>query len=105
MTGNTRNTLDLSVIPLVKSMTHLPVVVDPSHATGRRDLVLPMSLAALAAGADGLLVEVPAHPRQLSVTARSRSISTNSAASCPLQDGSCRHFGEMRPNGRSLSAR
>lgn len=59
---NTRNTLDLSVIPLVKSMTHLPVVVDPSHATGRRDLVLPMSLAALAAGADGLLVEVHCSP-------------------------------------------
>ena len=59
---NTRNTLDLSVVPLVKSMTHLPVVVDPSHATGRRELVLPMSMAALAAGADGLLVEVHASP-------------------------------------------
>lgn len=59
---NTRNTLDLSVIPLVKSMTHLPVAVDPSHATGRRELVLPMSLAALAAGADALLVEVHCAP-------------------------------------------
>ncbi len=59
---NTRNTLDLGVIPLLKSLTHLPVVADPSHATGRRDLVLPMSLAAIAAGADGLLVEVHCDP-------------------------------------------
>lgn len=57
----TRNTLDLSIVPLVKSMTHLPIIVDPSHATGRRELILPMSLASLAAGADGLIVEV--HPR------------------------------------------
>jgi 3-deoxy-7-phosphoheptulonate synthase len=60
----TRNTLDLSAIPMLKSLTHLPVVVDPSHATGISKLVKPMSLAAVAAGADGLIVEVhndPAH--------------------------------------------
>ncbi|HYL69796.1 MAG TPA: 3-deoxy-7-phosphoheptulonate synthase, partial [Candidatus Dormibacteraeota bacterium] len=56
----TRNTLDLAAVPLVKSLSHLPVVVDPSHATGHRHLVPSMSLAALAAGADGLVVEV--HP-------------------------------------------
>lgn len=56
----TRNTLDLSAVPVVKSQTGLPVVVDPSQGTGRRDLVEPMSLAAIAAGADGLLIEV--HP-------------------------------------------
>ncbi len=56
----TRNTLDLSAVPLIKGLSHLPVVVDPSHATGKRDLVAPMSLAAVAAGADGLLVEM--HP-------------------------------------------
>ena len=56
----TRNTLDLSAIPLVKRLTHLPVVVDPSHSTGQAALVTPMCLAAIAAGADGLLVEV--HP-------------------------------------------
>lgn len=56
----TRNTLDLSAVPLVKSLSHLPVVVDPSHATGDRRLVIPMARAAVAAGADGLLVEV--HP-------------------------------------------
>ena len=56
----TRNTLDLAAVPLVRSLSHLPVVVDPSHATGHRALVPPMALAALAAGADGVLIEV--HP-------------------------------------------
>ena len=56
----TRNTLDLSAIPVVKKLSHLPVIVDPSHATGIREKVLPMALAAVAAGADGLTVEV--HP-------------------------------------------
>ncbi|MDO7788629.1 3-deoxy-7-phosphoheptulonate synthase [Desulforamulus aquiferis] len=56
----TRNTLDLSAVPLVKGLSHLPVIVDPSHATGKRELVVPMSLASVAAGADGLLVEM--HP-------------------------------------------
>jgi 3-deoxy-7-phosphoheptulonate synthase len=57
---HTRNTLDLSVIPAVQSLSHLPIIADPSHGTGKRDKVLPMSLAAIAAGASGLLVEV--HP-------------------------------------------
>ena len=60
----TRNTLDLAAIPLLKSMSHLPVIVDPSHATGISAIVKPMSLAAAAAGADGLMIEVhndPAH--------------------------------------------
>jgi 3-deoxy-7-phosphoheptulonate synthase len=56
----TRNTLDLSAVPLVHSLSHLPVIVDPSHATGHRHLVPSMALAAVAAGADGLLIEV--HP-------------------------------------------
>ena len=60
----TRNTLDLSAVALAKRSTHLPVVVDPSHAAGRPDLVLPLSLAAAAAGADGLLVEVHARPEE-----------------------------------------
>ena len=58
--GETRNTFDLAAIPWLKMETHLPVVADPSHAGGRRDLVAPLSFAALAAGADGLIVEV--HP-------------------------------------------
>jgi 3-deoxy-7-phosphoheptulonate synthase len=57
---HTRNTLDLSAVPVLKAQTHLPVIVDPSHGTGRRDLVIPMSKAAVAAGADGLMIEV--HP-------------------------------------------
>lgn len=56
----TRNTLDLSAVPLIHSLSHLPVIVDPSHATGHRQLVPAMALAAMAAGADGLMVEV--HP-------------------------------------------
>jgi 3-deoxy-7-phosphoheptulonate synthase len=55
-----RFTLDLTAIPVLKELTHLPIVVDPSHAAGRRDLVEPLSLAAAAAGADGIIVEV--HP-------------------------------------------
>lgn len=60
----TRNTLDLSAIPAVKHLTHLPVVVDPSHSTGKWRLVAPMSRAAVAAGADGLLIEVHPDPAQ-----------------------------------------
>ena len=58
----TRNTLDISAIPVVQKMSHLPVIVDPSHATGLRDKVAPMSKAALAAGADGLIIEVHNNP-------------------------------------------
>ena len=57
-----RNTLDISAVPMLKKMTHLPVVIDPSHAAGRADLVEPLALAAVAAGADGLLVEVHDRP-------------------------------------------
>jgi 3-deoxy-7-phosphoheptulonate synthase len=61
---HSRNTLDLSVIPPVKHLSHLPILVDPSHGTGKRDYVPPMALAALAAGADGLLVEVHPNPEK-----------------------------------------
>jgi 3-deoxy-7-phosphoheptulonate synthase len=54
----TRNTLDISAIPVIKKLSHLPILVDPSHGTGRRDKVAPMARAAVAAGADGLLIEV-----------------------------------------------
>ena len=58
----TRNTLDISAIPVVKKLSHLPIIADPSHGTGRRDKVLPMARAAVAAGADGLLIDVPPDP-------------------------------------------
>jgi 3-deoxy-7-phosphoheptulonate synthase len=60
----TRNTLDISAIPLLKQLTHLPVMVDPSHGVGKWDLVAPMSKAAVAAGADGLLIEVHTNPEE-----------------------------------------
>jgi 3-deoxy-7-phosphoheptulonate synthase len=59
----TRNTLDINAVPLLKQLSHLPVVVDPSHATGLWELVGPVSRAAVAAGADGLLIEVHPDPR------------------------------------------
>jgi 3-deoxy-7-phosphoheptulonate synthase len=71
---HSRNTLDLSVIPPVKKLSHLPILVDPSHGTGKRDYVPPMALAALAAGADGLLIEIHPDPdRALSDGAQSLS--------------------------------
>ncbi len=59
-----RNTLDLNAIPTLKQLTHLPVIVDPSHGTGRTDLVIPMSKAAIAAGADGLMIELHPNPSE-----------------------------------------
>jgi 3-deoxy-7-phosphoheptulonate synthase len=60
----TRNTLDLNAIPMLKEWTHLPVIVDPSHGTGTESLVIPMALAAIAAGADGLMIEVHPEPEK-----------------------------------------
>jgi 3-deoxy-7-phosphoheptulonate synthase len=60
----TRNTLDLNIIPAVKKLSHLPIVVDPSHGTGRRDFVIPLSLAAISAGADGIIVEMHPEPNK-----------------------------------------
>jgi 3-deoxy-7-phosphoheptulonate synthase len=57
----TRNTLDISAVPVAQRLSHLPVIVDPSHSGGRRDLVLPLSRAAIVAGADGVIVDV--HPQ------------------------------------------
>jgi 3-deoxy-7-phosphoheptulonate synthase len=59
-----RNTLDLNVVPAIKNISHLPIFVDPSHGTGRRDLIEPLSMAALAVGADGLMIEVHPRPEQ-----------------------------------------
>lgn len=61
-TDNTRNTLDISAIPSIKEVSHLPVLIDPSHAAGKREFVVPLSRAAIAAGADGLIVEVHNDP-------------------------------------------
>jgi len=61
---HTRNTLDLSAVAVIKQLSHLPIIVDPSHGTGIRSLVAPMAKAAIAAGADGLIIEVHPHPAQ-----------------------------------------
>ncbi|MFQ6002382.1 MAG: 3-deoxy-7-phosphoheptulonate synthase, partial [Candidatus Zixiibacteriota bacterium] len=60
----TRNTLDISAVPIIKKLSHLPVIVDPSHSTGQRYLVGPVSKSAIAVGADGLLIEVHPHPEE-----------------------------------------
>jgi 3-deoxy-7-phosphoheptulonate synthase len=59
---STRNTLDISAVPNVKGLSHLPIIVDPSHAAGKWGLVLPLARASVACGADGLIVEVHTHP-------------------------------------------
>ena len=71
----TRNTLDLNAVPAAKEVTHLPIIVDPSHGTGKYTLVSPMSKAAIAAGADGLLIEVHPNPEK-SVSDADQTIST-----------------------------
>jgi 3-deoxy-7-phosphoheptulonate synthase len=89
-TDHTRNTLDLSVVPAVKSLSHLPIIVDPSHGTGKRDKVLPMALAAIAAGASGLIVEVHPHP--------DRALSDGHQSLDPAQ------FFELADDCRAISA-
>jgi 3-deoxy-7-phosphoheptulonate synthase len=74
---HTRNTLDLSVIPAVKRLSHLPILVDPSHGTGKRDKVIPLSRAAVAVGADGLIVEVHPQPE--------RALSDGYQSLCPQE--------------------
>jgi len=61
---HTRNTLDLSIVPAVKRISHLPIIVDPSHGTGKRHKVAPMSRASVAVGADGLIIEVHDQPEK-----------------------------------------
>ncbi len=85
----TRNTMDISAIPVVKQLSHLPVLGDPSHGTGRRDKVIPMARAAVAAGADGLLIEV--HPEP------DRALSDGAQSLRPEQ------FGEMMEQLRAMA--
>lgn len=73
---HTRNTLDLNIVPLLKKHVHLPIIVDPSHATGKRELVIPMARASIAAGADGIMVEVHPKPEE-SISDADQTISPN----------------------------
>jgi 3-deoxy-7-phosphoheptulonate synthase len=86
----TRNTMDISAIPVVKKLSHLPIVGDPSHGTGRRDKVAPMARAAVAAGADGLLIEVHHDP--------DRALSDGAQSLFPEQ------FGELMGQLRLIAA-
>jgi len=61
---STRNTLDINAVPVLKEKTHLPIIVDPSHAAGNTNYIIPLSLAAIAAGADGIMVEVHNNPEK-----------------------------------------
>ncbi|MBI4744491.1 MAG: 3-deoxy-7-phosphoheptulonate synthase [Actinobacteria bacterium] len=72
----TRNTLDISAIPIVKSLSHLPIIVDPSHASGKRELIKPLTLAALAVGAHGAIIEVHPNPEE-ALCDGSQSLTTN----------------------------
>ncbi len=81
----TRNTLDLSAVPLLKEKSHLPIIVDPSHGTGIRGLVGPMSKAAVAGGADGLIIEVHNEPEKRSATER-RAFSLTIRSPCKGTD-------------------
>jgi len=84
----TRNTLDLSAVPVVKHASHLPIIVDPSHASGKSQYILPLSRAAIAAGADGLLVEVHPNPRC--------ALSDAAQQITPAQfDGLCKDIGRI----------
>lgn len=73
---STRNTLDISSVPIIKQLTALPVIVDPSHAAGRSDLIASLSLAAVAAGANGLLIEVHPNPRE-ALSDKEQALGTN----------------------------
>ena len=82
-----RFTLDLTAIPVLKELTHLPVVVDPSHAAGRRDLVEPLSLAAAAAGADGIIVEVHPDPEQAICDGPAAAATPTTSRATPRRSG------------------
>ena len=90
----TRNTLDISAIPVVHKLSHLPVLVDPSHGTGRRDKVAPMARAAVAAGADGLLIEVHCDPDH--ALQRRRAVAVPVAIR-PADGGTAHHRPRHRP--------
>lgn len=77
---STRNTLDISSVPIIKGLTKLPIIVDPSHASGRSDLIIPLSLASIAAGSDGLMIEVHPDPNA-SISDKDQAINLDDFAS------------------------
>jgi 3-deoxy-7-phosphoheptulonate synthase len=97
---HTRNTLDLSVVPAVKALSHLPIIVDPSHGTGKRDKVLPMALASIAAGAAGLIVEMHPSPER----ALSDGYQSLDPAEFAEMAEECRAVSELLRSRRRVSA-
>jgi len=97
---HTRNTLDLSVVPAVQSASHLPIIVDPSHGTGKRDKVLPMGLAAIAAGAAGLIVEMHPNPER----ALSDGYQSLDPAQFAEMADDCRAIAELLASRRRVTA-
>ncbi len=98
----TRNTMDLAVVPILKERTHLPVIIDPSHATGDWKLIEPMALAAVAAGADGLIIEVHDEPEKAwHAGGYSHPCSIQQITQPPGADrrGSCRRHFPHQPAG------
>jgi 3-deoxy-7-phosphoheptulonate synthase len=96
----TRNTLDLSAVPAIKDLTHLPIIVDPTHSTGRKRLIGPMSLAAIAAGADGLMIEVHYQP-QTALCDADQALQPDAFAYLMAQVRSMRAFMEKELPGSS----
>jgi 3-deoxy-7-phosphoheptulonate synthase len=96
---HTRNTLDLSVVPAVQALSHLPIIVDPSHGTGKRDKVLPLSLAATAVGASGLIVEVHPQPER----ARSDGYQTLNPPEFSQLVAECRAIAELMASRRATA--
>ena len=90
----TRNTFDISAIPVVKKLSHLPIVADPSHGAGRRDMVAPMARAAVAAGVDGLIIEVHHDPDR--ALQRRRAVDVPGAVR-PADGGAAHHRAGDRP--------
>lgn len=99
----TRNTLDISAIPVLRSLTHLPIMIDPSHATGRSEFVLPMSMAAIAAGADSMMIEV--HPNPAKALSDGPQSLTLEAFDQLMQEMAVlgKFFGRWTPNNYSLT--
>ena len=104
----TRNTLDVSAVPMMQALSHLPVIVDPSHAAGRRDLVVPLARAGIAAGADGVMVDVHPHPEAALWTGR-RHCSAVSSTPSRRPAASCRRCWAasppVSPAGRPATSR
>jgi 3-deoxy-7-phosphoheptulonate synthase len=99
-TDHTRNTLDLAVIPAVQRVSHLPIVVDPSHGTGKRDKVHPMALASVAAGASGLMIEVHPTPDR-ALSDGYQSLYPEQFAECVRE---CRAISELMQSRKNISA-